>query len=63
MTSSQSARDVTTLTASRELFSMELFRDPSFLRSIAIQEYPFVAFERETLYVQTNLSAGKYCFI
>lgn len=58
MPASHSVRDATKLTATRTLFKMELFRDPSFFRNVSTEEYPFAAFEHDTLYVETHLELG-----
>lgn len=44
--------------ANRDIFSMELFRDPSYVRSISLAEYPLTPSERDVLYVETRLKTG-----
>ncbi|GAB6026995.1 Transforming growth factor, beta receptor III [Chamberlinius hualienensis] len=56
--SSPTTRDTTTLTAARELFSLELSRDPSFIRPVAQSEYPFTVHDHDIVYVETRLDAG-----
>ncbi|GAB6021939.1 Transforming growth factor, beta receptor III [Chamberlinius hualienensis] len=46
------------LTASRELFSMKLARDPGFIKPITSREYPLLLVEQELIYVETRFNAG-----